>query len=90
MRRFKAQLEADIDSLSSRSSDPEIFDPEGKTTAEIAAWCAEYERGKRRDRRLMAKRRRMGSAGICHWRGSVIIVYSLFFCLQPAELCGPA
>ena len=69
MLRFKAQLEADIDALSPHSSDPEIFDPEGKTTAEIAAWCAEYERGKRRDRRLMAKRRRMGSAGICHWGG---------------------
>ena len=54
MLRFKAQLEADIDALSSWSSDPEIFDPEDKTTAEIAAWCAEYERGKRRDRRLMA------------------------------------
>ena len=68
---FKAQLEADIDALSPHSSDPEIFDPEAKTTAEIAAWCAEYERGKRRDRRLMAKRRRMGSAGICHWGGRV-------------------
>ena len=92
MRRFKAQLEADIDALSPHSSDPEIFDPEGKTTAEIAAWCAEYERGKRRDRRLMAKRRRMGIAGLCHWggKGSVIIVYSLFYCLQPSELCGPA
>ena len=68
---FKAQLKADIDALpvSPHSSDSEIFDPEGKTTAEIAAWCAEYERGKRRDRRLMVMRRRMGSAGICYWGG---------------------
>ena len=69
MRCFKAELEADIDALRPHSSDPEIFDPVGKTTAEMAAWCAEYERGKRRDRRLMAKRRRMKSAGICHWGG---------------------
>ena len=96
MQRFKDQLEADIDALSSRSSDPEepeIFDQEGKTPAEIAAWCAEYRRawrGKRRNRRLMAQRRRVGIAGIWHGGFSIIIVYSLISCLQPSELGGPA
>ena len=49
MKRFKDQLEADIEALSSHSSDtelPEIFDPEGKTTEEVVAWVAEYERAK--------------------------------------------
>ena len=78
MQRFKDQLETDIDALSSRSSDPEepeIFDLEGKTPAEIAAWCTEYKRGKRCNRRLMAQRRRMGIAGICQGFSYIIIVY---------------
>ena len=86
MRRFKAQLEADIDALSPHSSDPEIFDPEGKTTAEIAAWCAEYERGKRRDRRLMAKHRRMGSAGLYHGGGGGVGNNSVLTRLFPAAI----
>ena len=61
-QRFKDELEADIDALSSHSSDPEVWDANGgKTPEEIAAWCEEYERG---NRRQMAKRRRMGLAGI--------------------------
>ncbi len=60
-KRFKDQLEADIDALSFHSSDPEVWDPTSKTPEEIAAWCAEYVRG---NRRLMAKRHRMGIAGI--------------------------
>ena len=63
-KRFKDDLEADIDALSSHSSDPsepEVWDPNGKTPEEIAAWCEEHESG---NRRQMAKRRRMGLAGI--------------------------
>ncbi len=60
-QRFKDELEADIDALKSHSSDPEVWDANGKTPEEIAAWCAEYERG---NRRHMAKRCRMGLAGI--------------------------
>ena len=63
-KRFKDDLEAAIDALSSHSSDPsepEVWDPNSKTPEEIAAWCEEYERG---NRRQMAKRRRMGLAGI--------------------------
>ena len=86
MRRFKDQLEADIDVLSSQSSDPEIFDPDGKTPAEIAAWCAEDERGRRRNRRLMAKRRRMGIAGICHWGGEGFGYNSVLTLLLPAAI----
>ncbi len=49
----------DIEALGSHSSDPKFndWDPIGKTPDEIAAWCAEYERGQRRE---MAKRRRLG------------------------------
>jgi hypothetical protein len=43
-KRFKDQLEADIDSLSSHRSDPEVWNAAGKTPEEIVAWCAEYER----------------------------------------------
>jgi hypothetical protein len=59
-QRFKDELEADIDALSSHSSDPEVWDANGKTPEEIPAWCEEYKRG---NRRQMAKRRRMGLAG---------------------------
>jgi hypothetical protein len=47
-KRIKHELEADIDVLSSHSSDPDIWDPTGKTPKEIAAWCKEYEGGNRR------------------------------------------
>ena len=66
MKRFKDQLEADIEALSSHSSDPEepeIFDPEGKTTEEVVAWVAEYERANRQQMALPPERRRMGLAG---------------------------
>ena len=47
-------FEEELDALSSHSSDPEgpedPGDPNGKTPDEIAAWCAEYERKKRRIR----------------------------------------
>ena len=42
-KRHNDELEADIDALSSHSSDPELFDPISKTPEVIAAWCAEYE-----------------------------------------------
>ena len=66
MKRFQDQLEADIEALSSHSSDPEepeIFDPEGKTTEEVVAWVAEYERANRQQMALPPERRRMGLAG---------------------------
>ena len=80
MKRFRDELEADIDALSSHSSDPEVWDPVGKTPSpeEIAAWCAEYERG---NRRLMAKRRRMGISGIFQANLYIILVYTLIYCL---------
>ncbi len=57
-------LETDIDALSSHNSDPsepEVWDANGKTLEEIATCCEAYERG---NRRQMARRRRMGLAGI--------------------------
>ena len=57
-KRDHDEFEAEIDALSIHSSDPEepaVFDPIGKTPKEIATWCAEFERGNRRD---MAKPRR--------------------------------
>jgi hypothetical protein len=43
-------------------SSPEYnqWDPTGKTPFEIAAWCANYERGQRIE---MAERRRLGTEG---------------------------
>ncbi len=60
-QRFKDELEADIDALSSHGSDPEVWDVNGKNPEEIEEWCEEYERG---NRLQMAKRRRMGLASI--------------------------
>ncbi len=54
-KRFDKELKADIAVLSSHGM-------EGKTLEEIAAWCAEDERGQRRE---MAKRRRLGITGTC-------------------------
>ena len=48
-KRHHEQFEADIAASSSHCSDPEVWAPVGKTPEEIAAWCAEYERGNRRD-----------------------------------------
>ena len=42
---FKDQLEADIDSLRSHSSEPEVWDLASETPEEIAVWCAEYKCG---------------------------------------------
>jgi hypothetical protein len=42
--RFKDDLEADINALSYHSSDPselEVWDANGKTPGENAAWCGE-------------------------------------------------
>ena len=67
MKRFKDQLEADIEALSSHSSDPEepeIFDPEIMTPEDIAAWVAEYESANRQQMAVPPERRRMGLAGI--------------------------
>ncbi len=61
-KRSKDQPEADIDSMSSHSSDPEIWDVVGKTLDEIAGGVAEYERG---NRRQIAKRHCIGLAGTC-------------------------
>jgi hypothetical protein len=49
--------------MSSHSSDPdhEVWDATGKTPEKIAAWCAEYERGNRRE---MTRHRGGGTAGI--------------------------
>ena len=47
-KRFHEELEDDIDALSSHSSDSEVWDPNGKTQEEIAAWYAEYKRCNRR------------------------------------------
>ncbi len=57
-KKFKDNIEA----LSSHSSDPKFYDwdPIGKPD-EIAAWCAEYERGQKRE---MAKCSRLGIEGI--------------------------
>ena len=66
MKRFKAELEAEIEALSSHSSDPEepeIFDPEGKTTKEVVAWVKEYKRANRLQMALPVERRRTGLAG---------------------------
>ena len=65
-KREHSKFEAELDALSSHSSDPEapeIFDPIGKTPEEIAAWCAEYER---KNRRIRVERQRAGIAGINH------------------------
>ncbi len=51
-KHFKDQLHADVDALSSHSSDPEVCDEAAKTPKEIATWL------------LVAKRSRMGIAGI--------------------------
>ena len=66
MKRFKAELEAEIEALSPHSSDPEepeIFDPEGKTTEEIVAWVKEYERANRLQLAVPVERRCTGLAG---------------------------
>ena len=66
MKRFKAELEAEIEALRSHSSypeEPEIFDPEGKTTKEVVAWVKEYERANRLQMALPVERRRTGLAG---------------------------
>ena len=66
MNRFKAELEAEIEALSPHSSDPEepeIFDPEGKTTEEIVAWVKEYERANRMQLAVPVERRLTGLAG---------------------------
>ena len=59
-------LEADIDALSSHSSEAEVWDPIGKTPEEIAALCTECERC---DRRQKAKHNRIQYEDI--WRASV-------------------
>jgi hypothetical protein len=43
------KLNEEMGALSSHSSDPEVndWDPIGKTPKEIAAWCAEFERGQK-------------------------------------------
>jgi hypothetical protein len=43
------KINEEIEAVSSHSSDPECndWDPTGKTPDEIAAWCANYERGQR-------------------------------------------
>ena len=90
MKRFKDQLEADIDALSSHSSDPdgpEIFDPEGKIPETISAWVAEFERG---NRRQMAERRCIGLAGIIRACLPIMFMYSLLSCLQQSEIYGQA
>ena len=66
------EFEAEIDALSSHSSDPEapeIFNPIGKTPEEIAVWCAEYERG---NRRMMAERRRAGLECQCIYHATLM------------------
>jgi hypothetical protein len=62
LARDQDAVEADINAfkLSGHSSDPDVWDPVGKAPEEIATWCVEYER----NRRKMAKRRRQGTAGI--------------------------
>jgi hypothetical protein len=52
------KLNKEIAALTSHSSDPKVndWDPIRTTPDEIAAWCAEYERGQRGE---MAKRRRL-------------------------------
>ena len=92
MKRFKDELKADIDTLSSYGSDPkepEVWDLVSKTPEEIAAWCPEYERG---NRRLISKCYCMGIAGMFRASIYIILVYLLFYssCLQPSELCGSA
>ena len=65
MKRFRAELEAEIEEFSPHSSDPEepeIFDPEGKTTEEIVAWVKEYERANRLQLVVPIERRRTGLA----------------------------
>jgi hypothetical protein len=69
------QLEADIDVLCSHSSDPDVWDPVGKTPKEFAAWCAEYKRG---NRRKMAKHHSSDIAGIYRERTETCAA-SVFF-----------
>jgi hypothetical protein len=50
----KKHMEAEIDALSSHSSDLDVWedsDPNGKTPEDIVAWCAQYERGNKREMR---------------------------------------
>ena len=61
------EFEAELDALSSHSSDPEgpegPGDTRGKSIEEITAWCKQYERKQKMER---IARQQAGIEGICH------------------------
>jgi hypothetical protein len=84
-KTYHEELEANInlDALSSQSSDSYVWGPIGKTPEEIAAWCAEYERGHRRE---MTNCCRLGNAGI--YRASTeSCIHRCVACSNPSYSC---
>ena len=77
------EFEAELDALSSHSSDPEgpedPGDPRGKSIEEITAWCIQYERKQQMER---IARQQAGIEGFCD--AECMFVHALMLCLHAA------